>query len=405
MTVTWHVDDLKVSHEDPAEIAKFANYLAVIYGKALTVHRGKIHNYLGMDLDYMTKGKVGVSMIKYVDKILEGFSKELGSPAATPAAEHLFQVRNDSEAEVLLEVKAQEFHHISAQLLFLSARARCDIQVTVAFLTTRVKKPDTDNWGKLRRVLKYLNRTKHMKLILCIDDLSKIMWWVDASDWTHEDCRGYTGAMMSLGGGAVISSLRTQKINTKSSTESELVAIDDALTTILWTLYFIEAQGYSIEQNIIFEDNLSTINLAVNGKFSSSKRTKHIKARYFFIKDKIKEGKVEIRYCPTKKMWSNVLNKPKQGSPFRKDRAVLMGIPKEYDDHVEYRRTQQELLPTEGKENLDKHRPSKKPKTSSRSVLGQVGNSGNIPGVLKQSSTTAVSKDKVSWSDVVRGNL
>ena len=55
MTVTWHVDGLKVSHEDPAEITQFANYLAVIYGEVLTVHRGKIHDYLGMDLDYMAK--------------------------------------------------------------------------------------------------------------------------------------------------------------------------------------------------------------------------------------------------------------------------------------------------------------------------------------------------------------
>ena len=129
MTVTWHVDDLKVSHKDPAEITKFANYSAVIYGKALTVHRGKIHNYLGMDLDYTTKGKVGVSMIKYVDKILEVFLEELVAPAATTAAEHLFQVRNDSKAEFLSEEKAQEFHHITAQLLFLSARSRHDMQV------------------------------------------------------------------------------------------------------------------------------------------------------------------------------------------------------------------------------------------------------------------------------------
>ena len=102
-------------------------------------------------------------------------------------------------------------------------------------------------------------------------------------------------------------------------TELELVALDNALTTILWTLYFIEAQGYSIEQDIIFEDNMSTINLTLNGTFLFSKRTKHIKARYFFIKDKIKEGEVEIRYCSTEKMWSDVLNKPKQGAPFRKD--------------------------------------------------------------------------------------
>ena len=105
-----------------------------------------------------------------------------------------------------------------------------------------------DGWGKLQRVLKYLKGLKYMKLHLSIDDLSKIMWWVDASDRTHDDYKGNKGAMMSLGGGAVISSSRKQKINTKSSTESELVALEDALTTILWTLYFIEAQGYSVEK-------------------------------------------------------------------------------------------------------------------------------------------------------------
>ena len=82
-----------------------------------------------------------------------------------------------------------------------------------------------------------------------------------------------------------------------------------------------------------------------------------------------------------------------------------MGIPREYDDHVEYRRTQQELLPKEDKENLDGHRPSKKPMTSSRSVLGQVENSPNIPGVLKQHANTTANKGKVSWSEVVRRNL
>ena len=82
-----------------------------------------------------------------------------------------------------------------------------------------------------------------------------------------------------------------------------------------------------------------------------------------------------------------------------------MGAPEEYDDNVEYHRTQQELLPTEEKENLDAHRSSKKPKTSSKSVLGKVGNSGNVPGVLKQSNIAGNSRNRVSWSDVVRRNL
>ena len=78
-------------------------------------------------------------------------------------------------------------------------------------------------------------------------------------------------------------------------------ALDDALATILWTLYFIEAQGYSIEHNIIFEDNLSTINLAVNGTFSSSKRTKHIKARYFLSKTRLKKEKLRFATVPLKR--------------------------------------------------------------------------------------------------------
>ena len=69
MTVTWHVDDLKVSHKDPFEITKFVHYLSLNYGKKLTVKRGKVYEYLGMDLYNSTKGAVKFSMIKYLQKV------------------------------------------------------------------------------------------------------------------------------------------------------------------------------------------------------------------------------------------------------------------------------------------------------------------------------------------------
>ncbi len=67
--------------------------------------------------------------------------------------------------------------------------------------------------------------------------------------------------------------------------------------------------------------------LAVNGSLSLSKQTKHVKARYYFIKDKLEEGEVDIHYCPTEEMWSHTLNKPKNTIPFQKDQARLMNIP------------------------------------------------------------------------------
>jgi hypothetical protein len=215
----------------------------------------------------------------------------------------------------------------------------------VAFLTTRVKKPDEDDWGKLKRLLKYLKGTKHLKLTLSVDSLSKVLWWVDASYNVHDDCRGHTGAMMSLGKGAPISFSRKQKLNVRSSCEGELVGIDDALPLILWTRYFIESQGYTVEENILYQDNKSTILLANNGRWSSNKRTKHIKSRYFFIKDKVESGEISIEHRPTDKMWSDVLTKPKQGKGFRLDRSWLMNCEEDYDDEKERLRTHPKLLP------------------------------------------------------------
>ena len=86
-----------------------------------------------------------------------------------------------------------------AQLLFVAPRARRDIQLPVAFLTTRVKKPDEDDWGKLRWVLQYILGTLHLKLTLKVEDLSTIKWYVDASYTVHPDCKGHTGTIMTLG--------------------------------------------------------------------------------------------------------------------------------------------------------------------------------------------------------------
>ena len=91
--------------------------------------------------------------------------------------------------------------------------------------------------------------------------------------------RDNIGLMIMMGAGAVTSFSRKQKLNAKSSTKAELIGVDDALPQILWTSYFMECQGYKVSENIIFQDNKSTLILEKNGKASSSKRTKHIRVR------------------------------------------------------------------------------------------------------------------------------
>ena len=90
-----------------------------------------------------------------------------------------------------------------------------------------MQEPDKDDWGKVKRVLKYLKSTHTMPLRLKIQQLQKPMWDIDAAHTVHMDCKGQTGAGMTFGRGAVMLLCRKQKVNTRSSTETELVGVDD----------------------------------------------------------------------------------------------------------------------------------------------------------------------------------
>ena len=147
---------------------------------------------------------------------------------------------------------------------------------------TRVKDPDKDDWRKLKHGLIYLKGTLHMKIHLKANFLIMIRWWVDASYGVHWDCKGHTGARMSMGKGALVNIARKHKLNTGSSTESELVSIADVLGMMMWCKYFMEAQSYAIANNILYQDNKSTILLANNVRMSASKKSKHIKNSFSY---------------------------------------------------------------------------------------------------------------------------
>ena len=116
-----------------------------------------------------------------------------------------------------------------------------------------------------------------------------------------------------------------QKINSKSSTEAELIGIDDCIHHALWLRHFLLAQGYKRASKIVMlQDNQSAILLEQNGILSSTKRTKHINVRYFFIKNKIDIGEIEVKWCSTEKMVADYLTKPLTGERFKRLRARIM---------------------------------------------------------------------------------
>ena len=326
-TIQWHVDDLKISCRNAKVIEGVISKLNKIYGKTspLTITQGDRHEYLGMTIDYSTKDRVTFTMYDYVNQIIESLPKEMQGTAVSPAGDHLFKVNNENGVKLNNEQKNM-FHHYTAQLLFIAKRARPDLQTAVAFLCTRVHDPDQDDFRKLTRVMKYLQFTPHLPLILGSDGKGNIYWSVDAAFAVHSDMRGHTGAQMSLGQGTVVSMSSKQKINTRSSTEAELVGVDQPLPMILWSKLFCNAQGMNIKDNVLYQDNESAIRMEKNGKASCTKRTKHIEIRYFYITDKVKAGEVSIEYCPTKEMIGDYFTKPLAGSLFKKLRDCILGI-------------------------------------------------------------------------------
>jgi hypothetical protein len=111
----------------------------------------------------------------------------------------------------------------------------------------------------------------------------------------------------------------------KCSTEGELVGVDDIMPIIIWTRQFLLEQGYGIVENLLLQDNKSSILLERNGKGSSGKRTRHINIRYFFITDRVNMKEVSIEWCPTKDMVADFMTKPLQGSHFKRLRDIIMG--------------------------------------------------------------------------------
>ena len=219
------------------------------------------------------------------------------------------------------------FHHMVAKLLYLCKRVRPDIHTAVAVLTTRVAKPTIEDYKKLGHCIGYLREYPHLPLTLEVSANGVLEWWVDASFAVHPDMKSHTGAVFTMGKGAAYTMSTKQKINTESSTEAELVGVDDALPNVLWIRRFLTAQGFTVNDNIVYQDNQSAILLERNGQRSSGKRTRHIDIRYYFITDRILNKEVRVEYCPTGEMTSDTLTKPLQGTKFREYRQQMLNLP------------------------------------------------------------------------------
>ena len=129
------------------------------------------------------------------------------------------------------------------------------------FLCTRVAELDKDDWKKLKRLLQYLRGTIDLVLTLGADDITKMKLWVDVLYKIHSEYKIHTGGAMSWGWGVLLSKFQKQHFDTNSSTENKIVGVRYYLPNVIWLRMFLEAQGFVIKVNILFQDNQSAIKI------------------------------------------------------------------------------------------------------------------------------------------------
>lgn len=234
-TINWHVDDIYVSHPDPRVNTEFAEWCCRIYGGPSgqpKVARGKLHDFLAMRFDFESQpGAVKVDMRDYIHGMLEEFPYPVPSLNKPPWNERLIKVATESRK--LDDERRSIFHTFTMKAMFLCKRGRPDIELAVSFFATRVQAPTENDWGKLIRLMGFLKGTVGEVLTLQADDNMKMIWSIDVAFAVHNDMKSHTGAVMSFGNGALCSSSTKQKVNARSSTEAELIGLDDKIAKIL----------------------------------------------------------------------------------------------------------------------------------------------------------------------------
>ena len=139
---------------------------------------------------------------------------------------------------------------------------------------------------------------------------------------------------MYMGKGEVYYASSKQELYTKSSTEVELVGVDDLMPQILWTRYFLEAQGFKVLYNIIYQDNQRSMKLEKHGRASSGNRTRRINICYFFVTVRIQANEMKVGYCPMEIIVSDFYTKPLQGKLFRLFRNMILNLNDEYAQNI-----------------------------------------------------------------------
>jgi rRNA-processing protein FCF1 len=306
--IAAYVDDILIATNDPKLRVELINHLKKDFPD-IEAKTGNKHSFLGMgiEFDYVNK-TIKYDNIQYLRELCNKYGINEGSKY--PYDKNLLKQSTNTDA-----VDSMEYKSLIMSIFYVSRHSRPETLFAISYLAQFSNNPDRSHWDKAIIILRYLYRTINYKLIHRCDDESYLNAYIDASYAIHHDAKSHAGSVMFDGKNLIdASSNKLQHMN-KASTDAEVSAVHHKMNTIE-TLRELYHEITGVESPVvIYQDNKSAIHLMTEGT-SISNKSKHMKVRYFYVKEKHDNGIVIISYMNTHDMIADILTKPLFGEKF-----------------------------------------------------------------------------------------
>ena len=288
---------------------------------------------LGIAIDYdRERGVLFLSQEAKINKILEDLKMAECKPTKTPAlTTRLTTPEGEPSQEEIDFMSRVPYRQTVGSLTYIYTSTRPDIGFALNQVAKRVANPRKEHWVAVKRIVRYLQGTKDYG-ICYVRGGAKFnpQYWSDADHAGDKETRkSHTGYLSMVLGGSLTWRSYSQKSVALSSFGAELMAIADALKDCIWQRRVLHNLGLlTTGATAIFEDNQGTIAVACQDPGTVSSKTKHIAVRFFFIREHVECGDVEVIYCCTEEMIADIFTKPLGHIKFMKFRRMLGVAPK-----------------------------------------------------------------------------
>ncbi|KAI7942641.1 hypothetical protein MJO28_012668 [Puccinia striiformis f. sp. tritici] len=317
--LTTHVDDLAIVGEP-----SFVDSLITSLGSKFQIGADEdLHHFLSLKITRSLEDRlVFLNQSHYIDELCDRFLQGKSVSVLNPADSNFKNLRKKSDDD---PPSSGPYNQLIGSLLWVSQCTRPDVSFVVNRLSQHLRDPSEAHWQAAVRILNYLVTTKHIKLRL--GGKLELSGYSDA-DWAEDrdDRRSTSAYTYQIGIGAISWKSRKQATVSLSSTEAEYKALSDSCKEGLWLRHLLSELHLRPNTAIpLHVDNEGAEALAKNPEHHA--RTKHIHARYHFIRECLQNDEISLLHVSTNDMLADMLTKPLNRILLEKHRLMFGLVP------------------------------------------------------------------------------